>query len=155
MRTLKEQHHQSETTDIPKCWTGNRGGQPQEMEGAFFYVLTPFHTAELDLGKDSCPPHVLTALTPAAAPLAGRTPARALPDAPVLVYAFWGVPGAERHGGSAEVAAIHRELWSVGGGTGNLAAGTEHSPSCSIKAPAARSSHGAGGVLIVCEIIVN
>lgn len=69
--------------------------------------------------------------------------------------AFCGASGAERHGASAQVAAIRRQQPSIGRGTGNSAAGTEHSPSCSIKAPAARSSHCAGGVVIVFEIIVN
>lgn len=30
----------TEATDLPKCWN-NRGEQPQEMEGAFFYILIP------------------------------------------------------------------------------------------------------------------
>lgn len=84
IRTLKEQHDQSETTDLPKCCIGNSGERPQEMEGAFFHVLTTFYNAEMDLGKDFVP-GMFTALASAAAPLAVRTPTPALPDVPVLV----------------------------------------------------------------------
>lgn len=119
------------------------------MEGAFFYILTPIHKCRAGSREGL---HVLTALSPAAAaPLAVRTPARALPGAPILVL----FGECQELRGTESALRELPSIGSVGSGSGNLAAGTEHSPSCSIKAPAARGSHGAGGVLIVCEIIVN
>lgn len=88
------------------------------------YVLTNFLNVELDPGKDSCP-DMLAALTSAAAPWAMGTLTHVLPCA--NSDPFCGFPGAGRCSVSAQVASIHRELWSVGGGTGNLAAGMEHS----------------------------